>query len=94
MSESLVRTLGIARIHMSCHRISICDMRVRPWHRYMCASKTTFNTLASICDSDKCVQVRPCLVRWHRYVVTCKTTSGTLALYDMCDYPSVLSNSE
>ncbi|KHG11692.1 hypothetical protein F383_11365 [Gossypium arboreum] len=43
---------------------------------------------------------------YHRYVITsktlsgimasicCKTTSGTLALYDMCDYPSILFNSE
>ncbi|KHG23347.1 hypothetical protein F383_28900 [Gossypium arboreum] len=34
----------------------------------MCASKTTFNTLASICDSDICVRVRPRLIRWHRYI--------------------------
>ncbi|KHG15122.1 nrxn3a [Gossypium arboreum] len=58
----------------------------------MCVSKTTFYTLASICDSDICVRVRPCLEWWHRYVIKCKTTSGTLALYDMCDYSSVLSN--
>ncbi|KHF98866.1 hypothetical protein F383_38041 [Gossypium arboreum] len=60
----------------------------------MSASKTTFYTLALICDFDICVRVRPCLGQWHRYVITCKTTSGTLALYDICDYPSVLSNSE
>ncbi|KHG06718.1 hypothetical protein F383_33788 [Gossypium arboreum] len=58
--------------------------------RYMCASKT----MASICDSDKCVRERPYLGQWHRYVITCKTTSGTLALYDICDYPGVLSNFE
>ncbi|KHG12539.1 Neurexin-3a-alpha [Gossypium arboreum] len=40
--------------------------------------------MASICDSDICVRVRPCLGQWHRYVVTCKMTSGTLALYDIC----------
>ncbi|KHF97300.1 hypothetical protein F383_36877 [Gossypium arboreum] len=56
----------------------------------MCSSKT----MASICDSDIYVRVRPCLGQWHRYVATCKTTSGTLALYDICDYLSVLSNSE
>ncbi|KHG25511.1 hypothetical protein F383_32571 [Gossypium arboreum] len=44
--------------------------------------------------SDICMRVRPCLGQWHRYVITCKTTSGTLALYDMCDYPSILFNSE
>ncbi|KHG24316.1 hypothetical protein F383_02773 [Gossypium arboreum] len=38
--------------------------------------------------------VRPCLGQWHRYVITCKITSGTLALYDMCDYPSILINFE
>ncbi|KHG17219.1 hypothetical protein F383_23431 [Gossypium arboreum] len=27
----------------------------------MCGSKTIFYTLASICDSDICVRVRPCL---------------------------------
>ncbi|KHG19588.1 hypothetical protein F383_04957 [Gossypium arboreum] len=54
----------------------------------MCSSKT----MVSICDSDMCLRVRPCLGQWHRYVTTCKTTSGTLALYDLCDYPSVLSN--
>ncbi|KHG13355.1 hypothetical protein F383_17318 [Gossypium arboreum] len=31
----------------------------------MYVSKTTFNTLASICDFDICVRVRPRLVRWH-----------------------------
>ncbi|KHG06327.1 hypothetical protein F383_32640 [Gossypium arboreum] len=46
----------------------------------MCASKT----MTSICDSNICVRVRPCLGQWHRYVITCKTTSGTLALYDIC----------
>ncbi|KHF99005.1 hypothetical protein F383_38122 [Gossypium arboreum] len=56
----------------------------------MCASKT----MASICDPDMCLRVIPCLGQWHRYVTTCKTTSGTLALYDFCNYPSVLSNSE
>ncbi|KHF99284.1 Neurexin-3a-alpha [Gossypium arboreum] len=56
----------------------------------MCASKT----MASICDFDMCLRVRPCLGQWHRYVVTCKTTSGTLALYNLCDYPGVLSYSE
>ncbi|KHG22855.1 hypothetical protein F383_00964 [Gossypium arboreum] len=56
----------------------------------MCASKT----MASICDSDMCLRVRPCLGPWHRYVTTCKTTSGTLALYNLRVYPSVLSNSE
>ncbi|KHG12955.1 Neurexin-3a-alpha [Gossypium arboreum] len=56
----------------------------------MCASKT----MTSICDSDMCLRVRPCLGQWHRYVATCKTTSGTLALYDLCDYPSVLSKPE
>ncbi|KHF98956.1 hypothetical protein F383_38132 [Gossypium arboreum] len=56
----------------------------------MCASKT----MASICDSDICVRVRPCLGKWHRYVTTCKTMSGTLALYDICDYSSVLSDFE
>ncbi|KHG30477.1 Cadherin EGF LAG seven-pass G-type receptor 2 [Gossypium arboreum] len=45
----------------------------------MCASKT----MVSICDSDICVQVRPCLGQWHRFVITCKTTSGTLAMYDI-----------
>ncbi|KHG13964.1 hypothetical protein F383_19533 [Gossypium arboreum] len=44
----------------------------------MCASKT----MASICDSDVCVRVRPCQRQWHRYVITCKTTSRTLALYN------------
>ncbi|KHG25947.1 Neurexin-3a-alpha [Gossypium arboreum] len=56
----------------------------------MCASKT----MASICDFDMCLQVRSCLGQWHRYVTTCKTTSGTLVVYDLCDYLSVLSNSE
>ncbi|KHF99793.1 hypothetical protein F383_38599 [Gossypium arboreum] len=32
----------------------------------MCASKT----IASICDSDISVRVRPCLGQWHRYVIT------------------------
>ncbi|KHG29489.1 hypothetical protein F383_11845 [Gossypium arboreum] len=41
-----------------------------------------------------CLRVRPCLGQCHRYVITYKTTSGTLALYDMCDYLSVLFNSE
>ncbi|KHG09741.1 hypothetical protein F383_12427 [Gossypium arboreum] len=41
-----------------------------------------------------CLRVRPCLAQWHRCVTTCKTTFGTLALYDLCDYLSVLSNSE
>ncbi|KHG18228.1 TGACG-sequence-specific DNA-binding TGA-1A [Gossypium arboreum] len=50
--------------------------------------------MALICDSNICVQVRPCPGLWHRYVTTCKTTSGMLALYDMCEYLSVLSNSE
>ncbi|KAG8475506.1 hypothetical protein CXB51_032293 [Gossypium anomalum] len=50
--------------------------------------------MASICGSDMCLRVRPCLGQWHRFVATCKTTSGTLALYDLCDCPSVLSNSE
>ncbi|KHG26902.1 dna topoisomerase 2 [Gossypium arboreum] len=58
--------------------------------RYMCASKT----MASIGDFDMCLQVRPCLGQLHRYVATCKTTSGTLALYNLCDYPSVVSNFE
>ncbi|KAG8473085.1 hypothetical protein CXB51_034980 [Gossypium anomalum] len=58
--------------------------------RYMYASKS----MASICDSNMCLRVRPCLGQWHRYVVTCKTTSRMLALYGLCDYPSVLSNSE
>ncbi|KHF98069.1 hypothetical protein F383_37338 [Gossypium arboreum] len=49
----------------------------------MCASKSTFHTLASICDSDMCLRVRPYLGQWHRYVTTCKTMSGTLALYDL-----------
>ncbi|KHG11287.1 hypothetical protein F383_06364 [Gossypium arboreum] len=40
--------------------------------------------MVSICDSDICVQVRPCLGQFHRYVITFKTTSGTLALYDIC----------
>ncbi|KHG07385.1 hypothetical protein F383_34242 [Gossypium arboreum] len=31
----------------------------------MCTSKTTFNMLASICDFDICVRVRPCLIHWH-----------------------------
>ncbi|KHG26362.1 hypothetical protein F383_33434 [Gossypium arboreum] len=31
----------------------------------MCASKTTFNTLAWIYDSDICMRVRPCLGQWH-----------------------------
>ncbi|KHF98862.1 hypothetical protein F383_38083 [Gossypium arboreum] len=56
----------------------------------MCTSKT----MASICDFDMCLRVKPCLGQRHRYVTTCKTTSGTLALYDLCDYLSVLSNSE
>ncbi|KHG28371.1 NADH-quinone oxidoreductase subunit D 2 [Gossypium arboreum] len=56
----------------------------------MCASKT----MASICDSNMCLRVRPRLGQWHRYVVTSKTTSGTLTLYDLCDYLSVLSDSE
>ncbi|KHG17976.1 hypothetical protein F383_21666 [Gossypium arboreum] len=56
----------------------------------MCAS----NTMASICDSDICVWVRPCLGQWHRYVTTYETTSGTLSLYDICDYSSVLSDSK
>ncbi|KHG08545.1 Cadherin EGF LAG seven-pass G-type receptor 2 [Gossypium arboreum] len=43
------------------------------------------NTMASICDSNMCLRVRPCLGQWHRYMVTCKTTFGTLALYDLCD---------
>ncbi|KHG08330.1 Putative helicase Mov10l1 [Gossypium arboreum] len=60
----------------------------------MCVSKTTFYTLASICDSNICVGVRPYLGQWYRYVITCKTMYGTLALCDICDYPSVLSNSE
>ncbi|KHG10417.1 GRAM domain-containing YSP2 [Gossypium arboreum] len=30
----------------------------------------------------------------HRYMTACKTTFGTLALYDLCDYLSVLSNFE
>ncbi|KHG09796.1 hypothetical protein F383_36909 [Gossypium arboreum] len=51
-------------------------------------------TMASICDTDMCLRVRPYSGQRHRYVVTCKTTSGTLALYDLCDYPSILSNSE
>ncbi|KHF99329.1 hypothetical protein F383_38362 [Gossypium arboreum] len=53
----------------------------------------TSETMASICDSDICVRVRPYLGQWHQYVATCNTTSRTLALYDMCDYSSVLSNS-
>ncbi|KHG08303.1 Neurexin-3b-alpha [Gossypium arboreum] len=56
----------------------------------MCGSKT----MASICGSDMCLRVRPCLRQWHRYMTTCKTTSGTLAIYDLCDYLSVISNSE
>ncbi|KHG07106.1 Cadherin EGF LAG seven-pass G-type receptor 2 [Gossypium arboreum] len=56
----------------------------------MCASKT----MASICDSNICVRVRPCLGQWHRYVTSCKTTFGMLALYDMCNYLSVLPNSK
>ncbi|KHG13366.1 hypothetical protein F383_17823 [Gossypium arboreum] len=28
----------------------------------MCASKT----MASICDSDMCLRVRPCLGQWHQ----------------------------
>ncbi|KHF99086.1 hypothetical protein F383_38235 [Gossypium arboreum] len=35
----------------------------------MCVSKTMFNTLASICNFDICVRVRPRLVHWHRYVI-------------------------
>ncbi|KHF98038.1 hypothetical protein F383_37263 [Gossypium arboreum] len=55
--------------------------------------------MASICDSDICVRVRPHLICWHRYVIliyviTCKTTSGTLVLYNMCDYLSILFNFE
>ncbi|KHG22878.1 hypothetical protein F383_28590 [Gossypium arboreum] len=50
--------------------------------------------LASICDSDMCLRVSPYLGQWHRYVIICKTTSGTLALYDMCNYPSILFNFE
>ncbi|KHG06153.1 hypothetical protein F383_31925 [Gossypium arboreum] len=46
----------------------------------MCASKS----MASICDFDMCLRVRPCLGQWHRDVATCKTTFGTLALYDIC----------
>ncbi|KHG10758.1 hypothetical protein F383_14733 [Gossypium arboreum] len=34
------------------------------------------------------------LIYWHRYVITCKTKSWMLALYDMCDYLSILFNSE
>ncbi|KHG21800.1 hypothetical protein F383_26792 [Gossypium arboreum] len=36
--------------------------------------------MASICDFDMCLRVRPYLGQWHRYVTTCKTTSGMLAL--------------
>ncbi|KHG16173.1 Neurexin-3a-alpha [Gossypium arboreum] len=39
--------------------------------------------MASICDSDICVRVRPCLGQWHRYVLACKITSETLALYNI-----------
>ncbi|KHG09367.1 tRNA (guanine-N(7)-)-methyltransferase subunit WDR4 [Gossypium arboreum] len=46
----------------------------------MCASKS----MASICDFDEYVRVRPYLGQWHQYVIIWKTTSGTLALYDIC----------
>ncbi|KHG27132.1 hypothetical protein F383_33182 [Gossypium arboreum] len=26
--------------------------------------------MASICDSDICVRVRPCMGQWYRYVIT------------------------
>ncbi|KHG11836.1 hypothetical protein F383_03108 [Gossypium arboreum] len=56
----------------------------------MCVSKT----MASICDSDMCLRVRPYLGQWYRYVALCETTYGTLALYDLCDYLSVLAHFE
>ncbi|KHG29586.1 hypothetical protein F383_04749 [Gossypium arboreum] len=40
------------------------------------------------------IRVRPCLGQWHQYVIACKTMSGMLGLYNMCDYPSILFNSE
>ncbi|KHG08365.1 KilA-N domain-containing protein [Gossypium arboreum] len=40
------------------------------------------------------IRVRPCLRQWHRYEIACKTTFGTLALFDICDYPSILFNSK
>ncbi|KHG26911.1 WD repeat-containing 55 [Gossypium arboreum] len=70
--------------------------------RYVFSCKGTFGTLASIyvitcktisgTSTSYLIRVRPCLGQWHGYVITCKTTSGTLALYDMCDYPSILFN--
>ncbi|KHG05492.1 hypothetical protein F383_17282 [Gossypium arboreum] len=50
--------------------------------------------MTSICDSDMCLRVRPYLGQWHQYVTTYKTTFGTLAVYDLCDFLSVLSNFE
>ncbi|KHF98753.1 hypothetical protein F383_37812 [Gossypium arboreum] len=55
----------------------------------MVTCKTMSGTLASYL-----IRVRPCLEQWHRYVIACKTTFGTLALYDICDYLSILLYSE
>ncbi|KHG07424.1 hypothetical protein F383_34192 [Gossypium arboreum] len=38
------------------------DTYVMTGFRYMCGRKT----MASICDSDMCLRVRPCLGQWHR----------------------------
>ncbi|KHG17892.1 hypothetical protein F383_00069 [Gossypium arboreum] len=63
---------------MSSHRI-----------QYVFPCKTMSGTSTSYL-----IRVRPCLGQWHQYEIACKTTSGTLALFDICDYLSILFNSE
>ncbi|KHG07055.1 hypothetical protein F383_33435 [Gossypium arboreum] len=55
----------------------------------MFSCKTMSETLASYL-----IRVRPCLGQWHRYEIACKNTFGTLALFNICDYLSILFNSE